>query len=188
MQRWLILLTALMSGTAGAVTVWKWVDKSGEPHYTDRPVPGAQRIELTGVPAVPSLGQSGTAAKTGSPSPAARTASAYRRLVILKPEPQQTLWNIGGNLSVELDLSPPLASGDRIDVFLDGQRVELGAVSPQFTVPNVFRGTHTLQAVVVSSQGEEVLRSMPVTFMVQQTSVLNPNNNTPPAARRRAGG
>ncbi|HEX5419692.1 MAG TPA: DUF4124 domain-containing protein [Gammaproteobacteria bacterium] len=186
MQRWLILLTALVSGTAGAVTIWKWVDKSGEPHYTDRPVPGAQRIELTGVPEVPALGASGAAASSSAAS--GQTASAYRRLVILKPEPQQTLWNIGGNLSVQVDVAPPLTAGDSIDVFLDGQRVDVQAASPQFTVPNVFRGVHTMQAVVVDAQGEEVLRSMPVTFMVQQTSVLNPNNNTPPAVRRRAAG
>jgi hypothetical protein len=33
-----------------------------------------------------------------------------------------------------------------------------------------------MQAVVVDTNGTEVLRSLAVTFMVQQTSLLNPNN------------
>jgi len=42
-------------------------------------------------------------------------------------------------------------------------------------VPNITRGIHTMQAVIVDQGGTEVLRSLATTFMVQQTSIQNPN-------------
>jgi hypothetical protein len=38
----------------------------------------------------------------------------------------------------------------------------------------VFRGVHTLVAVVIDSSGREIVRSSPTTFIVQQTSIANP--------------
>jgi hypothetical protein len=89
---------------------------------------------------------------------------------------QQTLWNVGAALPMEVSLTPPLQAPHRLDAILDGQRVEIGARGDTFTVPDVFRGMHTLQAVVVNEAGQEVLRSRVITVMVQQTSILNPNN------------
>jgi hypothetical protein len=43
------------------------------------------------------------------------------------------------------------------------------------TLPDVFRGQHTLQAVVIDSAGAEVMTSPSRTFFVQQTSIQNPN-------------
>ena len=74
-----------------------------------------------------------------------------------------------------VQLEPALQSGHHLDVFLDGKRLNLDATAPQFTVPNVFRGLHTMQVAVFDASGTEVVRSLATTFMVQQTSVLNPN-------------
>ena len=41
-------------------------------------------------------------------------------------------------------------------------------------MPNVFRGVHTVQAVVIDAEGRELQRSPPVPFVVQQTSILDP--------------
>ncbi len=190
MRTWLILLTLLAAGTAGAVPVWKWVDENGEPHYTDHPVKGAQRIELSGVPSVPAFqtpqkpaAAPGQGASTAAgPGGAAATAP---RIALVKPQANETLWNIGGTLSVTVEIDPGLKAGQHVNVFLDGTRMNVGATATAFTVPDVYRGVHTLQAVVVSAAGRDVARSASVQFTVQQTSVLNPNNHTPPAARRR---
>ena len=99
---------------------------------------------------------------------------------VVSPGQQETLWNIQGNLNVQVELSPALQSGHRLDAYLDGERIVLGATGSQFTLSNVFRGLHTLQAVIVDQSGEEVLRSLAVTFMVQQTSIQNPNNPNRP--------
>ena len=46
----------------------------------------------------------------------------------------------------------------------------------QFTLPNVFRGVHTLQALVIDEAGQTVQLSPPAQFVVQQTSTQNPNS------------
>jgi hypothetical protein len=93
-----------------------------------------------------------------------------------EPSQQETLWNIGANLNVQVVLEPGLQPGHRLDVFIDGQRKNLDTTSTQLAVPDVFRGIHSVQAVVIDVRGAEVLRSLATTFMVQQASVQNPNS------------
>ena len=188
MRTWwlsLIALTlALAAGTASAVTVWRWVDQNGVIHYSDRPVEGAERIELSSAQtfSAPSGGASESAQPSAADSANApdRQTSPYRRFEVLSPAQQETLWNIGGTgLAVRVELEPPLQPGHRLDVYIDGARRNLASTQTQFTVPEVYRGVHTLQAVIVDSSGTELVRSLAVTFMVQQTSIQNPNNRTP---------
>jgi hypothetical protein len=187
MRTWLILLTLLVAGPVQSVPVWKWVDETGQVHYTDVPVPGAQRIELLGGEAIPSAAPAGRTSPQAATAEASTPPSQYRRFVVVQPGQQQTLWNIGATLQVQVEIDPALQSGQHIDVFLDGQRIDIGATSTEFTVPDVYRGVHTLQAVVADSNGKDLIRSLAVTFMVQQTSILNPNNRQPPSAQSRAG-
>jgi hypothetical protein len=187
MRTCLILLSLLLARAVLAVPAWTWVDKSGERHYADRPVPGATRIELHEAQAigVQSASASASTSSTGSNSDTQK-AQPYTQFNVLSPSQQQTLWNIGGTLQVQVQLTPPLQPGHHLDAYLDGKLIKIDSTSPQFTVPNVYRGVHSLQAVVVDSQGNEVLRSLAVTFYVQQTSILNPNN--PNATGRKNGG
>jgi hypothetical protein len=186
----IVVMAGSIAGTASAVTVWRWVDQNGVTHYSDRPVEGAEPIELAGAQTFPGTPSPSTAPSV-SPQPGMQSgptrqetqAQAYRRFEIVSPAQQETLWNIGGTLNVSVSLDPPLQAGHRIDVYLDGERRNLGATSTQFSIPEVFRGVHTLQGVIVDESGAEVLRSLAITFMVQQTSILNPNNPTPPARR-----
>lgn len=179
MPKCLILLSLIYASTSFGATVWTWVDENGQQHFSDRPVAGARQIEIAGAqtfsrPATPARRSAASAG--GESSDSQQAAAPYSEFIVVSPSQQQTLWNIEGNLNVQVALTPGLQGGHRLDAFLDGQRMEIGATSSQFTVPEVYRGLHTLQAVIVDSNGNEVLRSLAVTFMVQQTSILNPNN------------
>jgi hypothetical protein len=187
MRKWLILLSALSVTAASGAPAWTWVDSEGTVHYSDRPVPGARQIELGGAqgfgaPARPASLQ--PASSTATPPPSEQGApQAYRSVTIVSPAEQETLWNIGAMLNVRVQLDPPLQAGHRIDLVYDGQRRNLNTASTQVTLPDVFRGAHTLQVVVLDDAGAEITRSPPRTFFVQQTSVQNPNSI---AGRQRA--
>lgn len=186
-MRWILLL-ALPWFAAGAAAseLWRWVDEQGVVHYADRPMPGAERVTI------------GTAQTYEAPadlqSPATGPAlqpdeqdepARYTRLSIVSPASGETLWNIGGQLNVELAVEPAIRGGHALRLHLNG--VPVGGVpeaQTQFTIGGVYRGEHTLRASIVDEQGRELVSSGAVVFYVQQTSLLNPNN----PARPRGGG
>ncbi len=189
MKKWLIPI-ALLWTVANAEPAYRWVDEEGQTHYSDRPFPGATQIELatSGALAVrpPVLQPSGQPVPVtpAAPDPAAQ----YAAFNVLAPAQQETLWGTGGIIDVSVQVSPTLLPGHHLGYFLDGELTDLGARSAQFQVPEVYRGIHTLQAVILDGAGSEVLRSLAVTFMVQQTSVNFPQNRNNPASRPPPGG
>jgi len=183
MHKWLILISLLWT-VVDAEPAYRWVDNNGVVHYSDRPMPGSTQIDLItgGAAARPAQ----VTQPSGEPAPAAQPedpAAAYQAFNVLQPVQQETLWGTGGTVDVVLEISPTLEPEHHLGYYLDGQLTDLGTRSPGFQLQEVFRGIHTLQAVILDDAGEEVLRSLAVTFMVQQTSInfpQNPNNPNRP--------
>ena len=175
MRKWLILLSALLGSAASAAPAWTWVDEEGTRHYSDRPVPGAERVELIGAQGFGATGRGARAARAADA--AGVPGAAYQSIEVVSPAEQETLWNIGTNLPVQVRFEPALQTGHRYDLLYDGQRRNLNTATPRVTLPDVFRGEHTLQVVVIESAGMEVMRSPARVFFVQQTSTANPNRN-----------
>ena len=187
MRKWLILLSTMLVTAASGAPAWTWVDANGQVHYSDRPVPGARQVELTGAQGfgAPAARPAPATTPAGPQSTQGTTRTPYRTINISSPVEQQTLWNIATTLNVQIELDPPLSTAHRVDLILDGQRRNLNTASLQVTLPDVFRGAHTLQVVVIDAAGAEVMRSPTRNFFVQQNSIQNPNS---PAARARANG
>ena len=173
MLKCLIAFTSLISAAALAAPAWTWVDAQGRRHYSDRPVEGATQIELSETQTFggSALRPTSPPAAAASGDPDASATGTYTVVDIVSPTQGETLHNIEGNLSVSIATNPALQSGHRIDAILNGQRRELGARSLDFTLPEVYRGEHTLQVVIIDAAGAEVRRSAAVTFFVRQTSV-----------------
>jgi hypothetical protein len=149
------------------------VDDQGRRHYSDRPVEGATQIELAG----PQTFSGGAASTRSAPQTEAEQqlpAANYSVLDVISPEDQQTLSNIGGSLTMEVAVYPRLQAAHRIDAIFDGQHLPIGSRDLSITIPNVVRGEHTIQAVIMGADGEELLRSATVTVFVRQTSILTP--------------
>ena len=181
MRKWLILLSALLGTTATGAPAWTWVDADGTVHFSDRPVPGARQVELTGAQGFGSAGVARTAARPTEP--ADQAAALYQAIDIVSPAEQETLRGIGAAMTVQVRFQPNLQPGHRYDVVFDGQRRNLNTTSPRVSLPEIFRGTHTLQIVVIDSAGAELMRSPTRTFFVQQTSVQNPSAPNRPQPR-----
>lgn len=181
-MRW-ILLTILVIGGAAAADTYRWVDENGVIHFSDRPHPGAERIELGEVQTF-----SAPESLPEAPPPAAETAAradegvqdagpAYDVFRIVQPQPEETIRNTGGTLDVSLDVSPRVRRGHRVGLYLDGNRVSgVPRAATSFTIDGAVRGAHTLRAVIEDSSGNLVEQSPTVRFYVQQTSIQNPVN------------
>jgi hypothetical protein len=176
MRKWLILLSALSGTAASAAPAWTWVDAEGTRHYSDRPVPGAQQVELTGAQGFGTTARAPRAARADDQGGAGIPGAPYQSIEVVSPAEQETLWNIGTNLPVQVRFQPALQAGHRYDLLYDGQRRNVNTATPRVTLTDVFRGEHTLQVVVIDSAGTEIMRSPSRVFFVQQTSTLNPNS------------
>lgn len=181
MRRW-ILLAVLLSTSVLAGPAYKWVDENGQVNYSDRPRPGAEKVQLPSYrspgdnrPARPAAGQATPAEATEPVNP----DRPYELMEISAPTEQETLWNTGGNLNVAVNMSPRLLRGHRLVVYLDGGRLDINPPSTNFVLPEVFRGEHNLQVAVVDGFDQEVVRTLPRRFMIQQTSALNPQRANP---------
>jgi hypothetical protein len=175
-----VLASTILLLAAGVVLAagptYRWVDAQGQVHYSDRPVEGAVEVELPGITSYtpPAID---TAAPT-SGEPAAAPAPSNEGPVqptgvrVSSPEPEETLWNLGGRLPVAVAVEPELSPGLKVNLYLDGNRVvdgEPGRLA--FELDDIQRGEHSLSAAVEDDSGTEILRSEPIRFYVQQTSI-----------------
>src|SRR5690606_31011271 len=109
-------------------------------------------------------------------------AAGYGVLAIQSPGQDEVLWNIEGQLAVSVAVDPPLAPGHRVRLYLDGspaETLEPGRTATQLS--NVYRGEHSLRAEVLDPTGTLVASSPVTSFVVRQTSILNPVNPLAPA-------
>jgi hypothetical protein len=168
----LVLLGILLAPFATAGEAYVWTDDEGVVHYSDRPVPGARKIEL----AEPNTGQSpapsraaAASGETGDEPAESDAPFRYETLDIASPAAEETLWNIGGVLNVSLALNPPLQPGHRVRVYFDGNpRIVTGT---SFQLNEVWRGVHNVQAEVIDETGRMLIRSRTSRFYVQQNTV-----------------
>jgi hypothetical protein len=135
-------------------------------------MPGAVQVELSGAQGFGTQIAQGT--RTGAASSQPGTAPPpYRSIEISSPADQEVLWNIGAQLTVQVQFQPALQPGHRYDLIYDGQPRNLTATATRVVLPDVFRGTHTLTVVVTDGSGVVLQRSGARTFTVQQTSIQN---------------
>jgi hypothetical protein len=170
----LLTVTAL-ADNGGTTTVYKWVDAQGVVHYSDQPHPNAQKLEVRGAQTFSALPPP-TSYSTPAPQETQPAAPAYQGCAISQPTDQQMLMNVYQATAV-VQTSPQLRSGDEVRLFVDGKQIPGSGTS--FTFP-VFRGQHSVQAVIEDNTGQIVCETSTVTFFVHQPSVQNPHNPVHP--------
>lgn len=168
----IFILLGLLAAAGALAEAYKWTDENGVVHYSDRPEPGAEVVELESSssrrpqPATRPRASADTNAAANAAAPAFR----YETLEISSPAPEETLWNIGGVLNVTLALTPSLQDGHQVRVYFDGTPRTVQGSS--FQIEEVHRGVHNLQAEIIDETGKLMIRSLPNRFYVQQNSVL----------------
>jgi hypothetical protein len=161
---------AFASPASATTVLYRWVDADGIVHYSDRPVPGAQKMQISAAQTYKSPPISGPTTRRASAQPA---APQYHSVAITSPTEGQTFANTGGKVDAAASVDPPLAAGHQLWFLLDGAR-QPDPADGLATSFEVGRGTHTLAAAVIDDQGREVATAPPVTFYVLQHSVANP--------------
>lgn len=170
--------------TAGAAEAWRWKDANGTVHYSDMPVPGAERIVLPGAPAP---GQGNAAAPVTYPqlaapssNPERQAAARYTQCSISQPG-NDASFPFTDAVIAGVTTDPPLQTGHRVQVFLNGSAVtDWPTDQYQHSLGTLYRGSYTLSMRVVDAVGRPLCTSPSITFHVRQPSVLSPARKPPP--------
>lgn len=178
----LLLLTGFMlalaasSVTAGAI--YKSVDEEGNVTFSDEPSPGAEQIKKKEVPTVPSRAPKVDFSSGNDTDKEKEAAGVYRAIAIVSPQHDTAVRENSGKLSVSVAIEPALAETHEVVLYMDGQPAARSP-SPVFQFSNIDRGTHTLTAAVVNSDGDELIRSETISFTLLRHSTQHPNTNIP---------
>lgn len=164
--RLIIALLLVLASAQSFGQAYRWVDENGVVHYSDRPEPGAEQIVL---PEANSVTMRRVAPRP-RPEPPKPETPEYESLVISSPAAEDTLWNIGGALTVTLTVTPGLQQDHRVRLFVDGRERMFDTTNIELT--EIYRGAHNLQAEIINESGQMRIRSEPIRFYVQQSSVI----------------
>jgi hypothetical protein len=177
-----LLLTVAIA--AGAADIWRWKDADGVVHYSDSPVPGAERV---------TVGRSGSQPGTATPVPAAVPSPPdqaptptvpYTRCAVVQPQNDSTFFaadSVGAGILIE----PYVQQGHHVEVLFNGTPFRdwpAGALNYTFT--GLYRGSYTLAVRVLDASGHAVCSGPVINFYIRQPSVLSPQSpQRPPAPR-----
>lgn len=149
----------------------------GSVEYTDQSGEAAKEIPLPEISTYP--GEYSPSTGGSQPPPVSRPnetareqGGEYTRFTVSTPQNDQTVWFDENGLTVVLQIEPVLAEGDITVVRIDGEIVASGTAT-SFRIKDVFRGTHTLSAAILDSQGIVAREADPILFHVRQHSRLH---------------
>jgi hypothetical protein len=165
-----ILCLLIASGPIAAAETWRWVDKDGGVHYSDRPQDGAEKLQLESAPKPGSV----TPANAGPPRGAPPKPFAYAGCEISSPNQDQVFQNVR-SVGVSLNVLPSLQLDHTIVVRMNGGRIQdWPPTSSSYVLADLPRGSFSVTAQVLDSKGTPVCSSSPLTFHIRQVSMLTP--------------
>lgn len=181
---WLIVLVFIASAQAG---IYRSVDAEGNVVFTDEPSPGAEQIEISPSTVISSdqgitsgdeeaddILKLSPEGESQTFEPEVDAIPAYQ-IRIIAPANDESIWVNNGNVTVSMIVEPQLDAerGDLIMLNVDG--VDVGEAQPttSFQLTNLSRGTHTVSATIVDTNGLALTSSETITFHLHRASVLN---------------
>jgi len=179
LRRFWIALALFAPIATPAAVVYKWTDAAGTVHFSDQPVPGAEKIVTSGASANGIGGNNLASSNAASPNTAPTTPPAVSTLAIDSPAREQVFFG-SDEVPVQLRIEPGLRPTQTVAWTLNGQRLDDQAPAAlSFQLPMMPRGTYVIAASVTDSQTGETQTAADVTFYVRQPSELAPQHKKP---------
>jgi Domain of unknown function (DUF4124) len=173
----LFALLAIGAEQVHASVIYKWKDANGITHYSDQPGPGAQKVTVDEPNRAPA--EKATRSSRAAPGATAEsnsgpfTVNDYSDFEIYAPAQDSTLRE--NTFDVHIRLEPRLAQSHQMSLYLDGKRSTVSSTNGlSYTLEDVARGSHTLQAVILDRNSGESKNSNLVAFNILQRSVVTP--------------
>ncbi len=168
----LFIVLTLVLNPADAV-ICKQVDAQGVVSYSDLPPDECpQPVQLPDYSRYsprPVVQQGvGKPVGTSDQSAGGEAFLGYKNFVIESPKDGSSVHDETGRLDIYFKIEPGLREGDLIKIILDGRELEPPLATSSGQVNNVERGRHSLRAVTVDAQGNQLAESQTVTFFMHR--------------------
>lgn len=169
-----LLFATVLAASAAMATTYVRVEKDGSKTYSDRPLPGGQPIEI----------EPAQTYSAPPPDTSQRDVPREQRLVremdnpfqyancSITPQNDATFTN-PESVPIGLALAPGLQAGHIVQLSVDGAPLPGEPTTTSFTMPQPFRGAHTITATVKDSYGR-TLCNVSSTFHVFRPSINMP--------------
>ena len=167
-----LLIFFLLASTGYATAgVYRWIDKNGQIHFSDKPQAGAEQIKLreTSVYTPPTekereAGSQAEPKERVNVKEKSSAAAGYEAISIVSPENNQVVRSSEGTVDISVELRPGLQPGHKIRVYLNGTPASQDLETTQITLQDMDRGTHSLEVSVIDEKNRELKRSSAVSF------------------------
>ena len=150
--------------------VYTWIDESGNRMYSDVPRDGAELMTIKEGTNYSPPGQESTRDYSTMKPKVVEKGDNYTNFSIISPSNDQTIRNNSGDFQVAIDVRPKLGQGHRIRLEIDGQVIQ-SSTSSFMSLANIDRGTHTLVAYIIGSDGKTVKTTAPVSIHLHRAVV-----------------
>lgn len=162
------ILLSLLCPLMTQAGVYKWVDDKGNVHYSDQNTDTkAKKVDLPEnstykAPPAPKLDLSADKKNKGSV-----ISNGYKSISIANPANDSTVRSAPGNITISVKTDPALMPGDKIKLMINGIE-KMTAAQTSFSFEHIDRGTHTITAAIVRSDGRVSLVSKPSVFHLKR--------------------
>lgn len=152
---------AITSSDALGSTIFKTTDEKGNVSFSDESGPQSKKIELGPVNTQPFP-------QGSPPAPRKKTATKpkYDSIAVVSPQHETTIPSGVRSVSVSVVTSPVLHPKHVIQLMLNGKSSGKATHALNFTLDNLHRGEHTLQANILDNQGKLIKSSKPIKLYV----------------------
>lgn len=160
------ILLLLASTPLWAEKVYKYMDEDGNPVFTDEPTKNAEELDIKPVHTIPAI----AVPKPAPTSTDTKGPFQYDSIKITSPKNEENFINNGGNVTVQLSISPALRPTDKIQLMLNGTTKGNASTTKSFPLLNLPRGEYLTTVVILDEKNKEVGHSNSVTFFVRQNT------------------
>lgn len=167
--------------------IYRWVDDSGNVVFSDEPQAGAERVDLPPTTTYTPVDEEAATDEILKLSPEDEDEAQPQdvpdyQIRIVAPANDESIWVNNGDVTVSMIVEPTLDAerGDQVILRLDGEPVSEPRNTTTFQLNNLSRGTHSLNATVVDSNGVTLTSTGTVTFHLHRASIQNNTGLTPP--------
>ncbi len=153
---------------ASEKTVYKKYNKDGVVEFSDLP---GKKSKPVHVPQMNTYKQK-PFPKAAKQTTKQKPATGYSQFNISSPANNSTIRANDGRVTITLDIKPDLKTEDIIKIVLNGdEKSAVTSKSSSISFPNLFRGTHKVQAYIIGQDGSILAQSPPVVFYLLRAYV-----------------